>query len=84
MTFKGETKNAPEWARSLGLSVSAFKRRLELWPLERAIEQSKGPTGPKSKKTEREEKERGKRLGSCGYLGNDINTLRAGVKCLRK
>ena len=50
ITYKGKTKNASEWARSLGLSVSAFKRRLDLWPLERAIEQSKGLTGPKCRK----------------------------------
>ena len=54
ITYEGITKNASEWAKTLGLSRTAFMRRLELCPIEMAMTMPHGKTGPKR----REERER--------------------------
>lgn len=58
ITHKGVTKNASEWARELGLSRSAFMRRIELWGVDEAITRPRGKSGPKKAKSEREEEEK--------------------------
>jgi hypothetical protein len=47
ITYEGVTKNASEWAKELGLSRTAFMRRIELWPIEAAMTMPHGKTGPK-------------------------------------
>jgi len=37
LTLAEETLNQTEWARKLGISRSALRRRLELWPVEKAL-----------------------------------------------
>lgn len=55
ITYQGDTKNASEWAKHLGLSRSAFMRRLELWPIDVVMTTPHGKTGPK-----RRDKEKGR------------------------
>jgi hypothetical protein len=49
LTFRGETKTATKWAEELGISLSALSRRLDRWPVKRALSASKGKRGPKPK-----------------------------------
>ena len=49
ITYNGVTKTGSEWARELGISHSAFMRRLELWSINAAMTTPRGKTGPKGK-----------------------------------
>ena len=52
LTFNGKTMCVSEWAREIGIKVSALQFRLknEDWSLERCLTTPKGNTGPKGKK----------------------------------
>lgn len=47
ITWKGVTKPVGDWADELGIAPSNLKRRLRLWPLERAMTEPRGRFGPK-------------------------------------
>ena len=47
ITYKGISKMPHEWAADIGISKSAFVRRIELWDIDKAMTIPKGPTGPK-------------------------------------
>lgn len=47
ITYNGVTKTGSEWARELGLSHSAFMRRIELWPIDVVMTTPHGKSGPK-------------------------------------
>ena len=47
ITYNGITKTGSEWARELGLSQSAFMRRINLWPIEVVMTTPHAKTGPK-------------------------------------
>lgn len=47
ITYKGITKTGSEWARELGLSHSAFMRRMEMWTLDAVMTTPHCNTGPK-------------------------------------
>ena len=49
LTFNGETMNASDWAKRLGISPQAMGHRLENWPLERALTQPPMPGNPRRK-----------------------------------
>ncbi len=38
ITFNGETKSYKEWAEKLGLTYDAIKKRVNKWPLEKALQ----------------------------------------------
>lgn len=65
ITYNGITKTAGLWAKDLGLSRSAFTRRMECWPIDVVMTTPHGKSGPKKryschhKKTEREMIEKG-------------------------
>jgi hypothetical protein len=63
ITYNGVTKTAGLWAKDLGLSRSAFTRRMECWPIDMVMTMPHGKTGPKKVrchdlKSEQEEKGR--------------------------
>ena len=63
ITYNGTTKTAGLWAKDLGLSRSAFTRRMECWPIDVVMTTPHGKSGPKKQachdaKSEREEKVR--------------------------
>lgn len=47
ITYNGVTKTAGLWAKDIGLSRSAFMRRMELWPIDLVMTMPHGKTGPK-------------------------------------
>ena len=49
LSFNGDTMCKTDWARKLGITPFALNERLRKWPVERALTQSRGPTGPKRK-----------------------------------
>ena len=49
ITYKGVTTPVSILANEHGMSVQAFKMRLKLWPLKRAMEEPKGKSGPRAK-----------------------------------
>lgn len=46
ITFRGETKNLSEWARSLGMDINSVRTRIKIlgWPIERALTQPRRKT----------------------------------------
>jgi 5-methylcytosine-specific restriction endonuclease McrA len=65
ITYNGVTKTAGLWAKDLGLSRSAFIRRMECWPIDVVMTMPHGKTGPKKArchdiKSAEEEKGRGR------------------------
>lgn len=49
ITWNGVTKPVGDWADDLGIDPRNMKRRLKLWPLERAMTEPRRGSGPKSK-----------------------------------
>jgi hypothetical protein len=49
ITYNGITKTAGLWAEDLGLSRSAFTRRMECWGIEDVMTRPRGKSGPKKR-----------------------------------
>jgi hypothetical protein len=47
VTWDGETLPVGDWADRFGIHPNSMKRRLRLWPIERAMTEPRGKFGPK-------------------------------------
>lgn len=54
ITYNGVTKTAGLWAQDIGISRSAFTRRMECWNIEDVMTRPHGGTGPKGGRDEAE------------------------------
>ena len=52
VTWNGVTKPIGDWADDIGIDVRNMKRRLMLWPLDRAMTEPRGKSGPRSRRAE--------------------------------